>query len=740
MLVLQQRGSPIGRKIPDLEIYVLDEVDEPVPVGVVGELYVGGDGVTRGYLSRPDLTAQRFVPDRFSARAGGRLYRTGDLARWKPDGSLEYVGRNDEQVKIRGYRIELGEIEAHLQRHAQVTAAVVAVRENNSGDKKLVAYVTLRTPSDAEVSSVNADSLRVHLKERLPAYMVPAAYVILETIPMTENGKVDRKRLPAPDDRAFAAREYEEPRGQTEEILTRIWMELLDVPRVGRHDNFFELGGHSLLAVQLVSRIRERLNRASTLRQVFDRPTLAELASGLSEAPTAEDVTIERADRGKLIPMSWQQERSVFPHLFSWPSRFNNVRDVRTRLSGMLDVEALRRALDTLLERHEVLRTQYVWTDQERGQRIARHEVFPLQVFDLSHLAPEEQEVEVTRIQEADADEQFNLRAGPLARAVLIHLSKESHVFLASLHRSVTDPSSTRIFSRELQTLYGAYLNNQPNPLEPLPLQYADYAVFQHSRMQGEFLEEKLRFWREHLRDVPRALSLPQDRPRTPEWYTEGLGLPVHVEQSITEGLYSLCRERGATLFMVVFAAVAIMLSRVSGQRDFVIFVATANRGLRESERLMGSFVSSVPIRVRLEDNLSIADMVTRIKETSSACFTHEDLPAITILEAAQAAETSPDPLQSRVMFTLLRAEPDTVQMPGVVKTEQTPVITGGARVDLSFVLAEFERAVYGEALYASFLFDRERVEDWLRQVRAILVLMGHDSSCTLERLYRLLE
>ena len=737
---LEYGGSPIGRGIPDLELYLLDEFAEPVPVGVVGELYVGGAGVARGYLNRADLTARRFVPDGFGTKPGGRLYRTGDLARWKRDGSLEYVGRNDEQVKIRGYRIELGEIEAHLQRHAEVSAAVVTVRENNSGDKKLIAYVTLRAQSGTAGPGVNAESLRAWLKERLPSYMVPAAYVTLESIPMTQHGKVDKKRLPAPDDRAFSAREYEEPRGATEMTLADIWKELLDVPRVGRHDNFFELGGHSLLAVQLVSRIRERLNRDSTLRAVFEHPTLADLAGALLVARSLESVTVERADRGKLLPMSWQQERAVFPHLFSWPSRFNNIRDVRARLRGPFEVEILRRALDTMLERHEILRTQYVWTEQERGQRISPHKSFPLQVFDLAHLPAEQQESEVTRIQEADADEQFNLRAGPLGRAVVIHLSNESHVFLATLHRSVTDPWSTRIFSRELQTLYAAYLNNKPNPLEPLTIQYADYAAFQQSRMTGEFLDEKLSFWREHLRGVPRTLALPVDRPRTAEWATEGLGLPIHVEPGVTDGLHALCKDQGVTLFMVMFAAVAIMLSRVSGQRDFVILVATANRGLRDSERLMGSFVSSIPVRVRLEDHLSIAAVLRHVKETTAACFTHEDLPTPMILETAEDPETSPDPVEVQVVFTLLRGEPDTAELPGVVKSEQPSVITGGARIDLSFVLAEFEGAVFGEALYASFLFDRERVEGWLRLLRGILIQMGQDSRCTLERLYRLLD
>ncbi|HEX5725069.1 MAG TPA: amino acid adenylation domain-containing protein, partial [Longimicrobiaceae bacterium] len=506
-----ERTPSIGRPIANARIYVLDARGEPVPVGMAGELYVGGAGVARGYLGRPELTAERFVADPFSGEAGARVYRTGDLARWNADGTLEFLGRNDFQVKIRGFRIEPGEIEAALLAHPSVREAVVLARGEDES-KRLVAWV-------AAADGADAAGLRAHLAARLPDYLVPSAFVFLDALPLTRNGKVDRRALPEPDAAALAGAGYVAPRTPTEELLAALWAALLGAARVGVNDGFFELGGHSLLATRVVSRVREDLGVELPLRAVFEHPTLGALAAEVDRlhAASAYDQAPPLAadPRETDLPLSFAQERLWFiDRLDPGQAVYNMTFPLRMR--GALDAAALERALDEVARRHAVLRTRFALVGGAPVQRIEPAGAFRLPVDDLSALPGAEREEELVRRVSGASGAPFDLEAGPLFRPRLFRLGEEDHALLAQMHHAVSDGWSMGIFWSELFTLYDAFRQGRPSPLPDLPLRYADFAAWQREWLRGTRLDAQVAWWREHLAGAPAVLTLPTDRPRPP--------------------------------------------------------------------------------------------------------------------------------------------------------------------------------------------------------------------------------
>ncbi|HEX2077170.1 MAG TPA: amino acid adenylation domain-containing protein, partial [Longimicrobium sp.] len=437
----------IGAPVANTRVYVLDRYLSPVPAGVPGELYIGGAGVARGYLGRPGLSAEKFVPDPFAAEPGARLYRTGDLARWRPDGTLEFLGRNDHQVKVRGLRIELGEIEAALRGHGSVADCVVMARAD-AGEQRLVAYV---------VGGVEAAELRAHLRRSLPEYMVPSAFVFLDALPLTPNGKVDRKALPAPE-LAPAEDRYVAPRTPVEEVLAGIWAEVLRLERVGANDSFFELGGHSLLATRVVSRVRELFGVELPLRALFEGPTVAELAGRVEEMRRAGLPVLPPVvptERTGPLPLSFAQERLWFIDRLEPGSAVYNI-PMAWRLGGALDQAALERALGEIVRRHEALRTVFREADGSPVQVIAPFGGFALPVEDLSGLGEADREAAVRRRAGEEARRAFDLSAGPLFRAALLRLGEEDHVLLLSMHHIVSDGWSMGVLFRELSALYEA--------------------------------------------------------------------------------------------------------------------------------------------------------------------------------------------------------------------------------------------------------------------------------------------
>ncbi|ARN83878.1 hypothetical protein B1812_21580 (plasmid) [Methylocystis bryophila] len=548
----------IGRPIWNTQIYLLDGRMQPVPIGAAGELYIGGAGLARGYLGRADLTAERFLPDPFGG-AGARLYRTGDLARHRADGDIEFLGRIDHQVKIRGFRIELGEIEAALSRIAGVREAAVLAREDQPGDKRLVAYVAGR-----EGTTPAAGELRAALQAHLPDYMLPSAFVTLDALPLTANGKVDRKALPAPDLGALQAHRYVAPRTATEAALCRIWAQTLGLERVGVEDNFFELGGHSLLAVQVISRIRREFGREVALRSLFAAATIAEFARAMDaaefEAGEAASPEVRRAEREGSLPLSFAQRRLWFMEQLSPGEASYNV-PAALRLLGELNVAAFSLAVNAIVQRHEALRTTFVVRDGVAAQVIAPALELAAPVVDLSGLDQAAQEVEAQRLLSEAARRPFDLAVGPLLRVLVLDLGfrpatgEREHIVAFTLHHIVTDGWSTDVLLREFVTLYEAFAAGRPSPLPDLSIQYADYAVWQRDWLAGAVLDRQLAYWRERLAGAP-ALNLPTDRPRPAVQDHAGATYGFEVPQRVAEGLARLGRREGATLFMVLLAGV----------------------------------------------------------------------------------------------------------------------------------------------------------------------------------------
>jgi amino acid adenylation domain-containing protein len=627
----------IGRPIANTRVYLLDRAGEPVPAGVAGELYVGGAGVARGYQHRPGLTAERFVPDPFARAAGARLYRTGDLARWLADGTLEFLGRTDFQVKIRGFRIEPGEIEARLSEHPAVRDAVVLVRQDASGDRRLVAYCV--------GEALDVETLRAHLSERLPSYMVPAAYVRLEALPLTPNGKVDRRALPAPEGDAYARRGYEAPVGETEAALAEIWSELLKVERVGRHDHFFELGGHSLLAVQVISRVRQVLGAEVALADLFERPALADLARAIDDAVRTELPPIERVDRGERLPLSFAQARLWFLEQLDDLGGTYHI-PTQMRLQGELDRGALRRALDAILARHEALRTTFVEVEGEPVQRIAAESRFHLLEHDLG--GHPDAAAEMRRLAAEEAGAPFDLERGPLIRGRLVRLATDDHVLLMTMHHIVSDGWSMGVLTRELGTLYDAFRRGEENPLPPLPIQYADYAAWQRHWVDGEVLREQTAYWKATLTGAPELLELPADHPRPARQSHAGAVAGLELDEELTAGLRSLGRRHGTTLFMTVLAGWAAVLGRLSGQHDVVVGTPSANRGRAEIEGLIGFFVNTLALRVELSGLPTVAELLEQVRARSLGAQENQDIPFEQVVELVQPVRSMAHTRSSR--------------------------------------------------------------------------------------------
>ncbi|HYG65957.1 MAG TPA: amino acid adenylation domain-containing protein [Thermoanaerobaculia bacterium] len=620
-----ERAPSIGRPIDGGQSWVVDGGLRPVPVGVAGELLLGGEGLARGYLSRPDLTAERFVPDPLGGEAGARLYRTGDRARWRRAGELEFLGRLDHQVKVRGFRIELGEIESVLSSAAGVRESVVLARPDGPGGPRLVAYVV---PAAGEKPA--ATELRELLQQRLPDYMVPAVFVTLDSLPLTPNSKVDRRALPAPAGLHPApGTAYLAPRTPGEEILASIWAEVLGVERVGLRDNFFELGGHSLLATQVISRVREAFGVELPVRELFEEPTVEGLAGRIerlreSAAPAPPIVPVPRGEG--VLPPSFAQQRLWFVDRLKPGSSAYNV-PLAARLTGALDAAALGSALREVACRHEVLRTTFAERDGRPVQVIAPEPRLPLDIVDLRGLPEAEREAEVARRAITETLRPFDLAAGPLIRAALLRLAEEEHALLVTMHHIVTDGWSMGIFLRELTELYGG------RELPVLPVQYADFAVWQRSWMTGEVLESQLSYWRGHLAGAPARLTLPTDRPRPAVTTNHGTNQPVVLPPSLSRALSALARREGATPYMVLLAGFAALLGRYSGQRDVVVGSPIAGRNRRETEGLIGLFVNALALRVELAEGLDFLSLLRQARRTALDGFAHQDIPFERLVE-----------------------------------------------------------------------------------------------------------
>jgi amino acid adenylation domain-containing protein len=733
-----ERAVTIGRPIGNTAIYILDAGGQVVPIGVAGELHIGGDGLARGYLNRAELTAERFIPDHLSREGGGRLYRTGDLTRYLADGEIEYLGRIDHQVKVRGHRIELGEIEATLATHAGVRQSVVVAREDTPGDNRLVAYVV---SEGWEVMS--ASELRSYLREKLPDYMIPSFFVTLDELPLTPNGKIDRRSLPAPDhSRSEAEHGFVAARTPVEELLVAIWREVLHLPQVGIHDNFFHLGGHSLLATQVVSRIRDTFHVELPLRQAFELPSVGELAQVVQASMRAgegvQTATIEPVSRDQALPLSYAQQRLWFiDQLESGTSSYNIPAAVR--LSGVLDIDALERSLTEIVRRHEALRTRFETIDGEAVQVIDAASEVELRRVDLRGTTEAEREGEARRVVTEEAQRPFDLRAGPLLRALLVQVGDEEQVLVVVMHHIVSDGWSMGIFISELATLYSAYRSGEASPLTELAIQYADFAVWQREWLQGEVLEAQMRYWRERLSGRLPVLELPTDRPRPAVQSHKGAQQKFLLGEQLTAGLKELSQHEGVTLFMTLLTAFKSLLSRYTSQDEIVVGTPIANRNRAEVEGLIGFFVNTLVLRTDLSGDVSFRELLGRVRETALGAYAHQDVPFEQLVEELQPErDLSHTPL-FQVMFQLENTPKDDLRLPGLALS-RVEVDRGATHFDLSFDLVESIYGITVVAEYSSDLFNYETIAAMLRHFQTLLEGMLSDPEQRISELPLLTE
>jgi len=707
-------STPIGKPIANTHMYILDEDMKPMPIGARGEIYISGAGVARGYLGKPDLTAERFVPNPFNRIGGDRAYRTGDVGRYLSDGNIEFEGRADDQVKIRGYRIELGEIQAALDNHPSVRQSVVVANKAQRGDKRLVGYVV----GEKGATSVE---LKKHLKERLPDYMVPEVIVTLDEMPVTANGKIDRKRLPPVEDAGRQAQQaYVGARTPVEEMLVGIFEEVLKLSGVGIHDNFFEIGGHSLLATQVVSRVRNTFGVEVGVRSVFEESTVEGLGRKIEEAMKAGETEgaaplrrIPREGiRGVRLPLSFAQQRLWFLDQLEPGSTVYNCPGA-VRLEGRLDLEALERVFNEIVRRHEVLRTRIEVEDGEPVQVIDEWEPRKLEVEDLTGLTREEREQAVSRMAREEAETGFDLRRGPLLRVKVLRLEEAGYVLLYTMHHIVSDGWSRSVLLREMEALYSAYSRGEESPLPELPVQYADYAAWQREWLRDGALEAQLSYWTQHLEGAPPLLDLPTDHPRPQRQSFKGAREPVTIPRDVYQSLEALSRREGVTLFMTLLAAWQTLLRHYSGQEDIVVCTPTANRNLIEIEGLIGFFANTLALRTDLSGNPTFRELLSRVREVTLNAYRHQDLPFEKLVGELQPERSLSHHSIAQVVFVLQNAP---MHHPRLTELSLAPldIAHTTAKFDLTFNLSETDRGLLGSLEYSADLFEASTIRRML--------------------------
>ncbi|ARU60275.1 hypothetical protein CBW65_03750 [Tumebacillus avium] len=694
---------PIGKPISGVEVYVLDARMQPVPLGVAGELYVGGKSLARGYRGRADLTAERFVPHPF--RADGRLYRTGDRVRFLADGNLEFLGRLDGQVKVRGHRIELGEVEAAILQLGQVESAVVVARGEQ--EKRLVAYLA--------GTGLRVDVLRARLEEKLPGYMVPSAFVVLDALPLTPNGKVDLRALPEPVWETDAGRGYASPRNEVEAKVAAVFADVLGLEKVGIHDDFFYLGGHSLLVTQVISRLRDGLDVEVPLHSFFADRTAAGVAAriveeGLAKGQMPQLVRVERAEE---MPVSFAQQRLYFLNQLAPENPVYNI-PLALRLRGEVRLDALEESIQEIARRHEALRTVFVERDGDVLQRILPEVRIPFAVQDARD------EAHAAELVWEEGQHVFDLSVGPLMRILAVRLGAEEYVLVVNVHHIVFDGWSFGTFAKELAALYTAFVDGESSPLEDVEAQYADFAVWQRSYLQGKVLEEQLGFWREFLGGTIPQLQLPVDHPRPDRPTQRGAMRRFALSPELSQGVKNLCEQEGVTLFMALLAAFDVLLHRLSGEVDVLVGTPVAGRTQSAVEGMIGFFVNTLVLRSDLSGNPTFRELLGRVREMSLQAFAHQEVPFEKLVEVLQPERSASHSPFFSVMFVLQNVSADALQLPGVaVAAEESH--HGGAKYDLTLSFKDGGDVLYGQMEYSTELFEEGTVGWMIDQLVGLL-------------------
>ncbi|HCY85515.1 MAG TPA: non-ribosomal peptide synthetase [Desulfobacteraceae bacterium] len=724
---------PIGKPIDNIRLYILDSHLQPVPVGVPGELHIGGAGLAQGYLNRPGLTDRAFISNPFDAEKRSRLYKTGDLCRYLPDGNIEFLGRMDHQIKIRGFRIELGEIESVLREHGQIREAVVVARETKACGKQLVAYFTPENPKAVPTQG----ELRASLKATLPDFMIPAPFVCLEAMPLTPNGKIDRKRLPAPDPGLIRETSFEAPRTKTEARLGAIWETVLKIQNVSIHDDFFMMGGHSLLATVVISRIQKAFNVHIPVTGLFDYPTIAEFGhylEGVLQVDRASHSTIRPADREQPLALSFGQQRLWFLDKFEGSNSASYNVPLAFKVSGPMDIPALNRAVNEIVRRHEVLRT--VFKDPAKNKAGKNGSSAPVQVilpelqvdltladagFDdrLDTNLPTDRDKRAARIVSHECLKPFNLSQGPLIRVLLVRKTDREHLLLITLHHIVFDGWSAGVFMKELEQLYAAYTLGKPSPLTEPDIQYADFARWQRDTLQGDTLAAHMAYWKNQLAGSPLSTELPTDYPRPPVQTFNGDVVRFHLGPALAEKLTALCRASGVTLFMALYAAFATLLSRYNGKTDIVIGSPVANRTHGQTEDLIGFFVNTLALRADLSGTPSFTALLARVKQCTTDAYAHQDLPfeRLILSEGLNIRRSMSHSPLFQVMFDLHNVTGEECLKTGGLTFNPFDIDFNVAKFDLSLSMVagdlsgSGEGGISGRFEYNTDLFDRGTIE-----------------------------
>jgi amino acid adenylation domain-containing protein len=708
---VSESAPPIGRPIANAQIYVLDQYLEPVPTGIAGELYVSGEGLAAGYLNRAELTAERFVANPFSKQAGDRMYKTGDLVRYLSSGQADFISRIDHQVKVRGLRIELGEIEATLTQHPLVQEAVVVACEQSAGEKMLAAFIVM------DGMAASTSQIRQWLKQKLPAYMIPSALIAVEKMPLMPNGKVDRRGLSAASQlkrQHIHARQL--PRTPIEEVVAGIWCQLLKVEDVSVTENFFEMGGHSLMATQVVSRVREVLQVEVSVREVFEKPTIAEIAQHIEEVIRAGQQQMEPAlvamSRAGRSPLSFGQQRLWFLDQLEGGGNTYNI-PIGIRMEGRLNLETLGQSFNQIIRRHEVLRTVFGSEDGEPVQLIQPYESRAVQLIDLSELSGEQRETVGRQITQEAGGREFDLAVGPVITATVVKEAESSHVLVISVHHIACDGWSVGVLMREMSRLYEDYISGRGSSLEELTIQYVDYALWQREKMRGEAAEKQLRYWRQKLEGAPEQMRVIEDRVRNVTKGRRGGIEEVELEEEVAAGLRQFSRREGVSLYMALLAAFKVLLKAYTGVSDIVIGTAIANRNRAEIEGMIGFFVNTMVLRTDLSGEPSFREVLRRIREVALGAYVHQEIPFEKLVEAIDPERSLSRMPLFQVMFVLQKEDAGNLQMRGI-EASKLGIEIGADKFDLTLSIRECEQNISAVLHYNTELFDAVTIKRML--------------------------
>ncbi|MDQ1354216.1 MAG: hypothetical protein QG657_4525, partial [Acidobacteriota bacterium] len=724
--IAQGENIPIGKPSALNRIYILDRCRRLQPIGVPGELCVAGEGLAYGYLNRPELTAERFIKNRsYRSYRTYIFYHTGDLARWLPSGNIEYLGRIDQQVKIRGYRIELGEIENRLLKSNAIKEAVVIDRQDEGRSQRyLCAYIIPREGAAGE--NVTVSELREFLLTELPEYMIPAYFIKLEKIPLTANGKIDRRALPRPtQDTIMPGVDYTAPADETEQKMALIWQEILGIERIGREDDFFASGGDSILATQCIARLREVFKSEISLRKMFECPTIKALAKEVASR-SQEALSIKKIPRNCRIPLSFSQERLWFLQELDAGNAAYFVPRV-IMIKGDLDVTLMERTFTEMIRRHEILRTVFIVNNGEVEQQILQPFYFYIPVMDWSGLGKEEQEKRVSSFIDEEGRLPFDFQHGPLLRVTLLKLKEREHLFVLTEHHLIHDGWTQGVLLNEFITIFTAYAEGREHGLPELPIQYADYAVWQRNLLKGDILEQHLAYWKEKLSGLLPVLELPADRPRPAIISGNGDLRVLTIPPSLTISLKQFSKEQGATLFMTMLAVFKVFLYRYTGVEDLCVGIGIANRRLEEMEGMLGMVINTLPLRTQAAGEISFRRYLQLVKNTCLGGYQHEDTPFGKIVEMMRPERSlSYSPL-FQVLFTFMDTPGGELRLPGL-ELELLPTHNRSAKFDINVVVVpppENEGEDSGEILveweYNTDIFDPPTAERMVSHYRRLL-------------------